>query len=298
MKTALIGKGVTPTGGLSTYADAINRIESGGSVKLAPNTMFGGSHTITYIPNIDTSEYTTMYGMFSECYQLTNVPLFDTSNVTDMSFMFEECNSLQSVPLFDTSNVTDMSGMFSMRIYDFIYPHIPASQLVSVPLFDTSKVTDMSGMFQYCVNLQSVPLFDTSKVTDMSYMFSMISTYIYPYNPPSQLASVPLFDTSKVTSMYGMFQNCLSLQHIGGLKDLGKVLMETPNDGLTTDRVFEECHHITRESCLNIFNNLYDITNNPDGHTPTLAFEREVIARLSAEDILIAVQKGWVISSY
>ena len=271
IKSAIQEKGVTPTGGLSTYADAIRDIQTGGgNVKLSPNTMFGGSHTITYIPNMDTSEYTTMYGMFSECYQLKNVPLFDTRNVTSMGFMFEECNSLQSVPLFDTRNVTSMRGMFSMRPYDIIYPYIPESQLVSVPQFDTSKVTDMVFMFQYCVNLQSVPQFDTSKVTDMAYMF---------YNCRN-LETIPQFDTGNATDMSALFYNCSNLTNLGGFKNLSANLD------------LYSCYKLTHESLMNVINNLAIVES-----TKTLKLNSLSIEKLSANDITIAIDKGWTITT-
>ena len=146
----------------------------------------------------------------------------------------------------------------------------------------------MAGMFEGCKHLESVPLFDTSNVTDMDYMFDKCNS----------LQSVPLFDTSKVTSMGYMFYDCRKLQHIGGFKDLYKAFMETPDDWLGTLHTFKGCYSITRESCLNIFNNLYDVTNIPKEFPPEFAFEPDVIARLMEEDILIAVQKGWIISSY
>ena len=332
IKAAIEEKGVKVTGGLSTYAECIRRISGGGSgVSLPPNTKFGGSTEITYIPFFDTSQYTNMRKMFSQCYQMLNVPPFNTYNVTTMAYMFEECNSLSTVPLFDTSKVTSMAGMFSMRPYDIIYPYIPESQLTSVPLFATSKVTSMSNMFEYCVNLPTVPLFDTSKVTDMSYMFkycvnlptvplfatSKVTSMSNMFKYCKSLTSIPQFDTSSVTSVSNMFYqceqlttiplldfsnvdelgyfcyDCIRLQNIGGFKNLGKTIVD--GNGLGIMRAFYGCHYITRESCVNIFNNLYDLSEyNVD--TPEIRFESMVLNRLTDEDISIVVGKGWIIS--
>ena len=64
----------------------------------------------------DTSNVTSMYGMFWSCSNLTSLDLsnFDTSNVTDMSQMFTGCLGLTSLDLsnWDMSNVTDISYMF------------------------------------------------------------------------------------------------------------------------------------------------------------------------------------------
>ena len=94
---------------------------------------------------IDTSNVTSMYGMFSNCSSLTYLDLsnFNTSNVTQMSQMFQACSSLKSLDLsnFDTSKVTIMESMF----------HSDES-LTSLDLrnFDISKVTSFSNMFLHC----------------------------------------------------------------------------------------------------------------------------------------------------
>ena len=165
--------------------------------------MFSGCKSLQYVPAINTSNVTNMQGMFSDCYSLISLDLssFDTSKVTNMQNMFNGCKSLSSLDLssFDTSNVTNMSWMFEY-----------CSGLTSLDLssFDTSNVTDMYYMFQGCSGLISLDLssFDTSNVTRMEGMFSNCN----------KLTSLDLssFDTSKVTNMSNMFKNC------GGLTSL------------------------------------------------------------------------------
>ena len=85
----------------------------------------------------------------------------DTSNVTSMSGMFEYCSKLTTIPQLDTSKVTNMSNMFEQ-----------CSKLDTIPQLDTSNVTNMTRMFGSCRTLTTIPQFNTSKVTNMSYMFS------------------------------------------------------------------------------------------------------------------------------
>ena len=115
---------------------------------------------IVYLPKIDTSDVTGMFGKFSGCYSLVAIPLLDTSNVTNMDSMFYNCYSLASIPLLDTSNVTNMDSMF-YNCYS----------LASIPLLDTHNVTNMYSMFEYCYSLTSIPLLDTHNVTNMGAMF-------------------------------------------------------------------------------------------------------------------------------
>ena len=167
----------------------------------------------------DTSNVTSMWGMFEYCTNLSNINFennFNTSSVTKTGYMFASCRSLTSLDLgnnFDTSSVTNMSGMFNS-----------CSSLTSLDLgdkFDTSNVTNMSHMFTGCSSLTSLDLgdkFDTSNETNMENFF---------YNC-SSLTSLDLgdkFDTSNVTNMAGMFDGCISLISIdlGDKFDTGNV---------------------------------------------------------------------------
>ena len=162
IKSALIGKGVSPTGGLSTYADAINRISTGDSgIFVVPDGMKFAGSTITQFPMVDTSNVTDMFDMFYNCTSLHTIPLLDTSNVTDMNSMFLDCTSLHTIPLLDTSNVTNMHNMF----YN-------CHSLTTIPQLDTSNVTNVGGMFAGCTSLQSLPLLDFSKVWIMGLFFN------------------------------------------------------------------------------------------------------------------------------
>lgn len=246
----------------------------------------------------DTSVVRDMNNMFYASL-FTTVPLFDTSNVTDMGWMFGECNQLTSVPAFNTSNVTVMDRMFQN-----------CKALTSVPAFNTSNVTTMQRMFYYCSKLTSVPHFDTSNVTNMDSMF---------YNC-SLLKTIPPFNTSKVTTMSSMLSSCYALESLPAL-DCGAIsytnyypLQSYGNnfDKLTDVGGFlnmkfswndtyglQKCPNLTRESCINILNGLYDFSGN--GETP--AYNQGVLKvhanflTAVGDDISIGTSKGWTITA-
>lgn len=155
------------------------------------------------IENLNTSNVTSMRGMFEYCSSLTSLDLsrFKTSNVTDMSSMFRACSSLTSLDLsrFNTSNVTDMTCMF------YYCRGLTALDLRN---FNTSNVTSMGSMFGECSNLTSLDLsnFNTSNVTSMGSMFWGCSNLTF--------LDVSNFNTSNVTSMGGMFWNCVNLKSL------------------------------------------------------------------------------------
>ena len=90
--------------------------------------------TIEGIEYLDTSEVTSMNGMFGNCEKLAsiNVDGFDMSKVTDVRQMFYGCNNLATIYCGQTWNFS-----------------IPAS----------------SGMFYDCKNLKGAVAYDSSKVS-------------------------------------------------------------------------------------------------------------------------------------
>ena len=152
--------------------------------------MFRNCTNLKTIPLLNTSNVTNMVTMFQSCTNLTTIPQLDTSNVTNMGAMFERCTSLTTIPLLNTSNVTNMGSMFNA-----------CTNLTIIPQLDTSTATDMNTMFNACTNLVTIPQLNTSKVTRMDYMF----------NGCTNLTTIPLLDTSKVTNVNRMFGSCKKL---------------------------------------------------------------------------------------
>ena len=165
------------------------------------NSINNGDGTYTYTTTLEDLDITNLTNCFETFYQskikqLISFP--DTSNVTTMEGMFYKCSGLTSLNLssFNTSNVTEMNNMFNS-----------CSGLTSLNLssFNTINVTDMSYMFRYCSKLNSLNIkhFITSNVTNMAYMFVLCSS----------LTSLDLsgWDTSNVTTMQSMFSDCSSL---------------------------------------------------------------------------------------
>ena len=247
------------------------------------------------IENWDTSNVRSMYYMFRDCSSLTSLDLsgWDTSNVTDMSSMFSNCNnltSLEGIENWDTSKVTTMYSMF--------YNCNNLTSLEGIENWDTSKVTDISYMFKRCKNLTSLDLsgWDTSKVTTMSNMFiacsnltsldvssfntSSVTNMSFMFQSCSSLTSLNLssFDTSKVTNMGSMFYNCSRLTSLDSMMNIPMSL-----DLSTTS--------LDVSSLLDVIDNLATVTT-----TRTLTLGTTLLAKLTAEQIAIATNKGWTVA--
>lgn len=183
-------------------------------VDLYQSSLTYGAKTIRFDGRFDTSNVTTMRGMFSEAAKgNSNLVIdlgsnFNTSKVTDMQYMFGSTgqNSL-SFQLnlgdkFNTSKVEDMVQMFSStgeKSTNFI--------LELGNKFDTSNVKKMDWMFEktgYSSPIFTLDLgehFNTSNVKSMKGMF-------YQTGYSSQIFQLDLgsnFDTANVTDMYITF---------------------------------------------------------------------------------------------
>ena len=238
------------------------------------NQMFNNCRSLSSVPTLDTSNVTEMTGMFSECKKLSSMPALNTSNVTNMGLMFAGCESLTTVPLLNTSNVTEMGGMFS-----------GCHSLVEIPALDTSKGKFLSAMFAGCSSLKQIPLLNTKSCTNINGMFEGCTS----------LETVPILDASNVGDISKIFKDCPSLVMLGGLKNLGMdyssaYYIHANKSEYTLDLSYSPL--LTHDSLMNIINNLYDIKSK--GVKPqTLQLGDTNKAKLTAEEIAIATNKGW-----
>ena len=238
------------------------------------NQMFNNCKSLSSVPALDTSNVTEMTGMFNSCKSLSSVPALNTSNVTNMGLMFAGCESLTTVPLLNTSNVTEMGGMFS-----------GCHSLVEIPTLDTSKGKFLDAMFAGCSSLKQIPLLNTKSCTNINGMFEGCTS----------LETVPILDASNVGDISKIFKDCPSLVMLGGLKNLGMdyssaYYIHANKREYTLDLSYSPL--LTHDSLMNIINNLYDIKSK--GVKPqTLQLGDTNKAKLTAEEIAIATNKGW-----
>ena len=263
------------------------------------NSMFSGCKELRNIPQLNTSAVTNMNSMFSGCKSLTTIPQLDTSNVTNMRYMFYDCNSLTTIPLIDTSAVTNMNSTF----YN-------CKNLISIPQLNTSNITDMDDMFYNCSYLTTIPLIDTSAVTSMIYMFSgckslttipqldtsNVTNMSNMFYDCKSLTTIPQLDLSKVISVSQMFYSCSALTTLGGFQNLGMAYSANISANYSYYTLnLSISPKLTHDSLMNVINNLYDIKSK--GCNPqSLVLGSTNLAKLTAEEIAIATNKGWNVS--
>ena len=262
-------------------SNAINTIQGGGSgtdyfVDSISSNNYKAIKLIKSIPPITVgNNVTSMQELFSNCSSLNTISLLDTSKVTNMTGMFRACISLTTVPLLDTSKVTKMQEMF-----------LECSSLITIPLLDTSSVTNMQSMFSGCTALTTIPLLDTSSVTNMQEMFKTCTS----------LTTIPLLDTSSIINIWRIFNNCSNIENIGGFQNLGNAYSKTASvNTYQYELSLLKLTKLTHDSLMNVINNLYDIaTKGCKAQKLTLGTDN--MAKLTAEEIAIATNKGWTVS--
>lgn len=283
IKTSIENKGVTVGNGtLDTYANKIDAIETGitptGTINITENGTYDVTDKASANVNVsggDVSEYyTSSYKYGGAILSIKKVPLLPIQG-NSTYHMFQGFQALVEVPLLDTSNITDMNGMF-YNCYS----------LKSIPLLDTSKVTTFSEAFYNCYNIKEFPTLSTNSATSFYYMFYRCNS----------ITSLHLLNSSKVTNVNGMFAICTDLINLGGLQNLGQAYLTTQSANYSNYTLnLSACTKLTHDSLMNVINNLYDIATK-GCNVQKLVLGSTNIAKLTAEEIAIATNKGFSVS--
>ena len=153
-------------------------------------------------------------------------------------------------------------------------------------LIGAEKLTSAMQMFYSSNYLKYVPDFNTSNVTTMYSMFQ--------YCP--NLVTVPKLNASKVIVVANIFNDCRNLTNLGGLENLGQAYDTTKSANYSSYKLdLSTCEKLTHDSLMNVINNLYDIKTK--GCNPqSLVLGSTNLAKLTAEEVAIAQNKGWSVS--
>lgn len=184
-------------------------------------------------------------------------------------------NAIKKIPKITIpSNVTNLTYFFAGYMGE------------ETPYFDTSNVTNMYNMCRQS-DIKIFPSYNTSKVTSMNTMF---------YNA-NNLVSVGELDGSSLANIMNMFYGTKSnFTDFGGIKDLGKAY-NTLYDANTSEYTLglSYCPNLTHDSLMNVINGLYDIAS-AGANPQRLSLGANNLARLTADEIAIATNKGWNVS--
>lgn len=206
---------------------------------------------------------------------IKKVPSMDTSKTTNFDYFFDQLSSITEIPLIDTSNGTSSDNMFSN-----------CKSLVRIPELNTHNMKRLEYMFYNCNELISIPQLDISNARNISNMFSGCK----------KLTTIPLLNASKVIVIGYAFSSCSNLTNFGGLENVGEAYSTTQSANYTYYTLnLSSSSRLTHESLLNVINNLYDIKTK-GCNAQKLVLGTSNLAKLTAEEIAIATEKGWTVS--
>lgn len=272
--------------------------------------MFRGCISLCEIPKLQFENAVSCSSMFEDCGELTEIHIdFSNNKLTHVGRMFQNCSKLTKIGDFYIDNVKSATGMFSGCKSLTEVPNLIGTfksfleeddygdesrgdgmfmgclGLTSIKKINTTGLAELSHMFANCINLTEVLEIDTKKAKNIQGMFASCK----------KLKTLPLLEAGTVRFDNDAFLYCEELENFGGLKDIGKV---TNYNWATGHRLnFAYCTKLTKESLMNIINNLYDryTAYGPNsGRYLVLSYRSR--EKLTDEEIAIAINKGWTVN--
>ena len=237
----------------------------------------------------NTNKVTNASNLFYNCAKLSDLNLSNwiLESCTDFSNMFNGCSGLVTLDIskFNTANVINMSYMFAS-----------CSKIKTLNLdnFNTAKVTNMRNMFNGCSSLTKLNInhFDTTKLTNISYAFSgLVCDVVFtnkanPVLTNAQAMFNVYYGTSIDLSNFSLANSTNNTNFtISALNLLNFIAPSNINASIkfVADK-------LTHTSLMSIINNL-NIVNK----ATILEIGAKNIAKLSEEELAIAINKGWTV---
>ena len=264
----LVEKGIEATSDetFTTLVPKVSEIQGGGGdldwsvigYDEIPQSLIDDYNYSLEIKNNWDSSITSAQAQFSGNKKITYMPFVNTSNINNFSYMFSNCSSLTYIPLLDTSNGINLICMFN-----------GATKLSTIPPLKIFNAVTMERLFYGCTNL----------------------------------ISVPLLDCAKVSTTNNMFDSCTNLVMLEGFLNIGKGYASIKNNNHSYCAIYlTYCTKLTHDSLTNVISNLYDlnltydVANGGTLYTQQLVLGSTNMAKLTAEEIAIATNKGWTVS--
>lgn len=257
-------------------ADAVASDITAGKIAYGKDGKIVGSMTSSNNVLVNTQAYKHKGNNTNFVMQYVTKAEIDLSGITDCRYAFADCQNLESLTLKGAENgaILYITNMFTKCL-----------ELKNVPDFNTSNVLMADSCFRDCKSLKKITSFDVGKTTSMREMFSGCTV----------LEEVCELDCKNNKNVQAMFSYDSNLTTLGGLKDLGKAYTSSSVNYTSYNLNLTTCTNLTKQSLLNVINGLYDLASHNKA-AQGLFLGDVNLAKLTAEEIAIATNKGWNVS--
>ena len=161
-----------------------------------------------------------------------------------------------------------------------------AQNVTEIGNIDTSKVSSFSKTFFNCRALNSVKQYNTS----FAKLFSQCWYNCYA------LTTIPELNFNNANNISQLLYKCSALKNLGGFLNLGQNYATTQAVNYPTYTLdLTASTQLTHDSLINVINKLYDIATK-GCNAQKLQLGTTNTAKLTAEEIAIATNKGWTVS--
>lgn len=257
-------------------ADAVASDITAGKIAYGKDGKIVGSMTSSNNALINTQAYKHKGSYDNFIAQYVTKAEIDLSGFTECRYAFSGCKNLESLVLNGTED-----GVILYANYMFQ----DCIELKEVPYFNSSNVITLSSCFSNCKSLKKITEFDTGKATEMREMF----------NECVALEEICELNCQNTRNVQGMFYNNSSLKTLGGLKELGKAYTGSSVNYTSYNLNLTMSSNLTKQSLLNVINGLYDLASHSKP-AQGLFLGDVNLAKLTAEEVAIATNKGWNVS--
>lgn len=257
-------------------ADAVASDIVAGKIAYGKDGKIIGSMTSSNNALINTQAYKHKGSYDNFIAQYVTKAEIDLSGFTECRYAFSGCKNLESLVLNGTEDGAILYANYMFQ--DCI-------ELKEIPYFNSSNVAALTSCFSNCKSLKKITEFDTGKATEMREMF----------NECIALEEICELNCQNTKNVQGMFYNNSSLKTLGGLKELGKAYTGSSVNYTAYNLNLTMSSNLTKQSLLNVINGLYDLAGH--GKPAQGLFIGDVnLAKLTAEEVAIATNKGWNVS--
>ena len=182
--------------------------------------------------------------------------------------------------------------------------------------FTFPSETNLQSMCYTCYNLKKINMSNmiSENISNCYMTFSSCSkleTIIFPddigtkfgatnieqmFRACINLTTLPLINASNVINIYWLFYQTKNITNLGGFRNLGEAYLTTQSVNYKDYRLdLSPCSLLTKQSIINILNNLYDIASK-GCNTQSIVLGSTNLAKLTEDEIAIATNKGWTVS--